>query len=1108
MYRFRRHLSILIVALIAAGLWGPDSLAVGQDSCVSEGAVPPTETALAADCEVLLDVRDTLAGTATLDWAADVPIEEWEGVKLDETPTRVTVVSLPERGLSGTIPGELGELSKLTGLSLWSNQLTGTIPRELGNLSNLVWLYLSDNQLTGTIPRELGNLSNLVWLYLGDNELAGQIPTEFDNLSNLQSLVLWGNQLSGSVPSELAGLANLSELFLSFNRLSGTIPKELSYLSNLTYLGLGSNQLSGTIPPELSSLSNLTYLYLGSNQLSGTIPSELASLSNLTELYLYQNELSGTIPPELASLSNLTYLYLSYNQLSGTIPKELGDLYELTHLNLSGNQLSGTIPPELGQLTNLEWLELNENELTGKIPRSFTGMDSLTVFYFRDNAGLCAPTDDAFQAWLQGLEERGVHPCDFATDRAVLVRLYNATDGANWQDSSNWLSDLPMGEWYGVDTDTGGRVSRLDLYGNQLRGTIPPELGSLSNVMRLSLSENQLGGTIPTELGGLSNLERLSLGGNRLSGTIPPELGSLSNLTRLSLRENQLSGEIPHDFTNLTKTSDFYFSDNAGLCAPTDDAFQAWLQALANVEGHPCDSVADRDVLVTLYNATDGLRWRNRTNWLSNQPMREWHGVTTGDEGRITELHLGNNQLSGQIPTEVGQLASLQRLDLSENQLSGQIPRSLIYLTNLNRFYFSDNAGLCAPVNEAFQSWLQGIAAAEFGSCNPMADLNVLVRLYDTTDGTNWKDSSNWLTDLPMRKWHSVDTDDEGHITVLDLRRNGLSGSIPQELGGLSNLEELDLAENKLTGTIPTQLGSLANLTSLWLGENKLTGTIPPELGGLSNLQELDLVRNRLTGTIPTQLGSLAGLTSLWLGENRLTGTIPTQMGNLNNLAYLSLSHNELTGPIPPQLGNLTNLAGLYLYGNKLTGSIPLELVNLSSLEALYLHDNPLSGCIPPALQSVANNDLDRLGLPACVTPMVTMSIDSASYQVRLRTPVPVTVIFSEPVNQLIASDVTVDNGEVSSFVGSNGDSVYTFDVIPNAISVVTVDIPAGVSRDADGNGNAGSARLTLGLPYDDDHDGSIGRSEISAAVRDYLNGILTGKQIRELIRLYLRSGG
>ena len=1060
MYRFRHCLAVLIVALIAAGLWGPDSPVVGQDSCVSEGAVPPTETELAADCEVLLDVRDTLAGTATLDWAADVPIENWEGVKLDETPTRVTVVSLPERGLSGTIPGELGELSRLTGLGLWSNQLTGTIPRELGNLSNLVWLYLSDNELTGQIPPELGSLSNL------------------------QLLALWGNQLSGSVPSELASLANLSELLLSFNWLSGTIPKELSYLSNLTYLGLGSNQLSGTIPSELSSLSNLTELYLGSNQLSGAIPSELASLSNLT------------------------HLYLSYNQLSGTILKELGDLYKLRHLNLSGNQLSGTIPPELGQLTNLEWLELGKNELTGKIPRSFTGLASLTAFYSRDNAGLCAPTDDAFQVWLQGLEEVGVQPCDFATDRAVLVGLYNATDGANWQDSSNWLSDLPMGDWYGVDTDTGGRVSRLDLYGNQLRGTIPPELGSLSNLKRLSLSENQLGGPIPTELGGLSSLERLSLDGNRLSGTIPPELGSLSNLTRLSLSENQLGGEIPHDFTNLTRLSDFYFSDNAGLCAPTDDAFQAWLQPLVNVEGHPCDSAADRDVLVRFYNATDGLRWRNRTNWLSNQPMREWHGVTTGDEGRITELHLESNQLSGQIPTEVGQLASLQWLDLSDNQLSGQIPRSLIYLTNLNKFHFSDNAGLCVPVNEAFQSWLQGIADAEFGSCNPMADLNVLVRLYDTTDGTNWKNSSNWLSDLPMRKWHRVDTDDEGHVTVLDLRRNRLSGSIPPELGGLSNIEELDLAENKLTGAIPTQMGGLDRLTSLWLGENMLTGTIPPELGRLSNLEELDLARNGLGGTIPTQLGSLDRLTSLWLGENMFTGTIPTQMGNLNNLAYLSLSHNELTGPIPPQLGNLTNLAGLYLYGNQLTGSIPLELVNLSSLEALYLHGNLLSGCIPPALESVANNDLDGLGSPACVTPMVTMSIDSANRQMRLRTPVPVTAIFSEPVNQFIASDVTVDNGEVSSFVGNNGDSVYTFDVTPNAVSVVTVDIPAGVSRDADGNGNTASARLTLGLPYDYDRDGSIGRSEISAAVRDYLKGILTGKQIRELIRPYLRSGG
>ena len=132
------------------------------------------------------------------------------------------------------------------------------------------------------------------------------------------------------------------------------------------------------------------------------------------------------------------------------------------------------------------------------------------------------------------------------TDREALVALYNATDGANWSDNTNWLSDAPIGEWHGVfvDYDT-GRVVWLHLNRNELSGEIPAELGSLSNLDRLSRSSNDLSGEIPAELGSLSNLTSLLLGGNALSGEIPAELGSLSNLETLDLGFTDLSGCVP-----------------------------------------------------------------------------------------------------------------------------------------------------------------------------------------------------------------------------------------------------------------------------------------------------------------------------------------------------------------------------------------------------------------------------------------------------------------------------------------------------------------------------------------------------------------------------------
>ena len=159
-------------------------------------------------------------------------------------------------------------------------------------------------------------------------------------------------------------------------------------------------------------------------------------------------------------------------------------------------------------------------------------------------------------------------------------------------------------------------------------------------------------------------------------------------------------------------------------------------------------------------------------------------------------------------------------------------------------------------------------------------DREALVALYNATDGENWYGSYNWLSDAPLGEWRGVDTDDDGHVTVLVLNGNELSGEIPAELGSLSNLLGLYLGGNDLSGEIPAELGSLSNLLGLGLSENDLSGEIPPELGSLSNLIELTLSRNQLSGEIPPELGSLSNLTELNLSENdlSLSGCVPSSL--------------------------------------------------------------------------------------------------------------------------------------------------------------------------------------------------------------------------------------
>ena len=662
------------------------------------------------------------------------------------------------------------------------------------------------------------------------------------------------------------------------------------------------------------------FLNLSANQLSGSIPPELGNLSNLTFLDLYENQLSGAIPSELGNLSNLTFLNLGANQLSGAIPSELGNLSKLESLSLHANQVSGTIPAELGDLSNLKWLDLSQNQLSGTIPSE--------------------------------------------------------------------LGDLT-------------NLEGLGLSANQLSGAIPAELGNLSNLTHLDLGTNQLSGAIPSELSNLSNLTRLDLSANQLSGSIPPELGDLSNLTRLSLRGNQLSGCVPEGMRNVD----------------TDNSFALGLPFCGEK-----DETTDRAALVALYNATDGDNWKHNTNWLSDRPLGEWFGVAARG-GRVRSLNFqyndlsgtippelgdlseletliilstrdNDNRLKGPIPSELGNLSNLEYLNLQGNGLSGAIPPELGKLSNLTWLYLGGNnlSGAIPPelgnlskltdlslsfnqLSGCVPEGLRNVVRNDIDNlglpfCDPVRDRAIneaaLVALYNATDGDNWKDNTNWLSDKPLREWHGVRTNDNEWVTSLELSGNGLSDSIPPELGNLAYLTGLNLSGNQLSGAIPVELGNLSNLTELNLSGNQLSGTIPAELGNLSNLKLLGLSQNQLSGAIPVELGNLAYLTGLELASNQLSGAIPAELGNLSNLTGLNLSGNQLSGTIPSELGKLSNLTGLNLSGNQLSGTIPSELGKLSNLTGLELRGNQLSGCVPEGMRNVDTDNSFALGLPFC----------------------------------------------------------------------------------------------------------------------------------------------
>ncbi|KAK1381317.1 LRR receptor-like kinase family protein [Heracleum sosnowskyi] len=298
---------------------------------------------------------------------SDQPHCSWTGIGCSEAGRVVSI-----KILEYSIEDELGKLNfssfpYLQTLHLSYCRLTGSIPYQIGMLSKLNYLSLHRNNLSGTLPSSVGNLTQLQTLDLSDCKLNGSIPYQIGMLSKLKYLSLSGNDLSGTLPSSLGNLTYLEYLYVSSNYLiTGFIPSELGNLTNLSILDLSKNNLTGTIPSALGSLTKLQLMDLRFNQLSGSLDLHDANLTHLQTLDVSYNSLTGSIP--IFKCSGLQYLYLSHNLLSGNIPKELGNCSSLVELNLLSNNLSGSIPNNFRCLVHLTYLELHNNHLSHTLP--------------------------------------------------------------------------------------------------------------------------------------------------------------------------------------------------------------------------------------------------------------------------------------------------------------------------------------------------------------------------------------------------------------------------------------------------------------------------------------------------------------------------------------------------------------------------------------------------------------------------------------------------------------------------------------------------------------------------------------------------------------------
>ncbi|KAL7479963.1 hypothetical protein ACHAW6_005681 [Cyclotella cf. meneghiniana] len=402
-----------------------------------------------------------------------------------------------------------------------------------------------------------------------------------------------------------------------------------------------------------------------------------------------------------------------------------------------------------------------------------------------------------------------------------------------WRESTNWMTEKGFC-LCGLRYDDDFYVAILNLTDNNIHGVVPREVYMAFTKMKaLDISLNELGGSIRREIGALTDLQDLYLQSNQFTGAIPTTIGELVNLYNVNISDNNIGGTLPTQIGMLSKLR-------------------------------------------------DASMFKNRIE-----------GKIPVEIGYMTELlalYLDSNRLTGQIPTSIGQLTSLLDLRLRANKLTGTLPTELGVLTNLETLYLDTNSGITGKIPtelgnlakateiQLYQNNLTGPLPSELGL------LNGLIFLYL---------GQFWVSTL------SSPTLAFGFVELIVFLGSSFA-MLPPNIN-----DNFSPDSNELTGSIPEEWGGMRNLEQLFLSGNNLRGKIPETIRGMEALQYFRASDNQFSGTIPTDMGKMLKMEFLYMEENDFDGVIPSELGELHKLQLLHLDGNNFSGQMPSEICRL-----------------------------------------------------------------------------------------------------------------------------------------------------------------------------------------------------------